>query len=156
MPCFEERQTFGLFAYAVVLAVPAVLAVSPLVSGMPLLPVFALVGIMLCVVLPIANLLFMVTIVTEETLEVRFGYVIPFYRKTFALSEVQLEGAVTYRPILDAGGWGIRWGRFDGKSCRFLNARGNQGVLICTPKSRFIIGSQAPDALAQALKEPGC
>ena len=57
---------------------------------------------------------------------------------------------VSYRPLADYGGWGIRSGR-DGE--RVLNARGNRGVrLDLADGSRLLIGSQRPEALALALE----
>ncbi len=64
-------------------------------------------------------------------------------------SIVRIE-VVSYRPLMDYGGWGIRVGR-DGE--RVLNARGNRGVRIeLTDGTRLLIGSQRPEALAVAIE----
>lgn len=152
MAILEERQTFSLWGYAALFAGPAfLLALALLIPGIALLPLFIIGIVMLCISLFVANLLYMKTTLTAERLEVSFGYAFVVYRKSFVLSEIRNEGPVTFRPVRDSGGWGIRWGNFDGGSCRFLTARGNRGVLIHSPESAFIIGSQDPDALVQAL-----
>jgi len=150
MVVYEERQLFPLWAYPVLfvgLAIPALLA---FVLGGPRLPLLIGGIFILSVTVFIANLLYMRTTVTGKSLEVSFGYILTVYRKRFSLAEIQQEGLVSYRPILDAGGWGIRWGRFDSAPCRFLTARGRQGLLIRVPE-RFIIGSKNPDVLAHAI-----
>jgi hypothetical protein len=53
--------------------------------------------------------------------------------------------------LRDAGAWGVRFGRFEGASCRHYNARGNRGVFLETSKRRYIIGSQNPERLHDAL-----
>ena len=58
---------------------------------------------------------------------------------------------VTYRPILDYGGWGIRCGR--GDRGRALNVSGNRGVqLVFTNGRRLLIGSRQADDLAGAVQ----
>jgi hypothetical protein len=93
------------------------------------------------------------TVVRDDELYVRFGYFFPMYWKRIPLSDVRDVRAVEYRPLRDAGGWGIRFGRFESEKCRFLNARGNRGVLVQTTGKRWIIGSQKPEALCAALQE---
>jgi hypothetical protein len=62
---------------------------------------------------------------------------------------VRLE-VVSYRPLADYWGWGIRSGR-DGE--RVLNARGNRGVRIdLSDGTRLLVGSQRPEALAVVLE----
>jgi hypothetical protein len=151
MPLFKEQQLFPLWTYLLFLPAPVIFAAVALVPGVPQLTLFTIGVVVLAVTLFLVNLLYMKTTITEERLVVSFGYAFPVYRKSFLLSEIQQEGPVTYRPLRDGGGWGIRWGRFNGRPCRFLNARGNRGVLINSPKSPFIIGSQDPEALAQAI-----
>lgn len=92
------------------------------------------------------------TTVTVEGVRVRLGRRVHIVNKFFRAADITAVRAVTYRPIMDAGGWGYRFGRFEGARCRFLNARGNQGVLIETPSQRFIIGSQQPQELLRAIE----
>jgi hypothetical protein len=100
------------------------------------------------------NVLFMRTRVDGHELVVQFGYCFPIYRKRIPLQEIRRARVVEYRPIRDAGGWGIRFGRFEQERCRFLNCRGNRGVLLETARLRCIVGSQQPERLLAAVK-PG-
>jgi hypothetical protein len=66
-----------------------------------------------------------------------------------AISAIRHIDVVTYRPIADYGFWGIRAGR-DGEKAYI--ARGTRGVRIeLNDGSRFLVGSQRPEALASAL-----
>jgi hypothetical protein len=113
------------------------------------LAVGLLVGLVLPVVL-VVGLLRMTTEVSPTGLRVWFGW-IPTYRRVIPIGTIQMIEVVTYRPVADYGGWGIRLGR-DG--VRVLNARGNQGVRIdLVDGSKFLIGSQLPEELARALEQ---
>lgn len=106
------------------------------------------VGVVLPVFL-IIGFLRMTTEVAPTDVRVWFGWV-PTYRRVIPIGSVQRIEVVTYRPLADYGGWGIRQGR-DG--VRVLNARGNQGVrLELVDGSRLLIGSQRPEDLARALE----
>jgi hypothetical protein len=97
----------------------------------------------------VVMLLHMTTEVTPTDLRVWFGW-IPVYRRVVAVDEIRRIEVVSYRPIAEYGGWGIRSGP-DGE--RVLTARGNRGVrLELVDGSRLLIGSQRPEALATALE----
>lgn len=79
----------------------------------------------------------------EEGIYVRF---FPFHLtpRRFPWDEIQTIEAVTYRPILEYGGWGIRCGR----TGRAYNVSGNRGIrLTLTNGKRLLIGSQDPERL---------
>ena len=60
--------------------------------------------------------------------------------------------ARTYRPLLEYGGWGIRYAPF-GKGWAY-NVHGSQGVqLELTNGKRILIGSQRAEELARAIGE---
>ncbi|RLB40384.1 MAG: hypothetical protein DRH30_08530 [Deltaproteobacteria bacterium] len=60
--------------------------------------------------------------------------------------------AVTYRPLRDYGGWGIRYSS-QGKA---YNVRGNRGVRVCLTSGQTILfGSQRAEELASALQTMG-
>ena len=71
-------------------------------------------------------LLHMTTEVTPTDLRVWFGW-IPTYRRSVLVTTIVRLEVVSYRPVADYWGWGIRSGR-DGE--RVLIARGNRGVRI--------------------------
>jgi hypothetical protein len=84
--------------------------------------------------------------VRDEGLCVRFR---PFRGRTIAFDRIRHCEARTYRPILEYGGWGIRWG-LRGKA---YNVSGNRGVqLDIAGEGRLLIGSQRADELAHAIQ----
>lgn len=112
------------------------------------LSMIALGGIALPMLI-VVGLLRMTTEVTPTDVRIWFGW-IPTYRRFVAIGLVRKIEVVSFRPIADHGGWGIRSGR-DGE--RVLNARGNRGVrLELSDGSRLLIGSQKPEALAGAIE----
>jgi hypothetical protein len=63
--------------------------------------------------------------------------------------EIASAEAVTYRPIIEYGGWGMRIGRRG----RAYNVSGNRGVFICQKTGKcFLLGSQRPDELATVIE----
>jgi hypothetical protein len=74
----------------------------------------------------------------------------PFRRSVLLLSEVAGVEAVTYHPVRDFGGWGVRWAGARGKA---YNAYGDRGVqLLMNDGHRLLIGSQRPDELLMAIR----
>ncbi len=85
--------------------------------------------------------------VDGQAVRVRFR---PFHRKerVFALATIVKVEAVTYRPIVDYGGWGIRRGRAGWA----YNVSGNRGVrLAFEDGTALLIGSARPEELASAI-----
>jgi len=155
---FQEEQHFG--AWVDVLSVTAILGVAAaqlIALSTEVNATWAALtgwavfwGIILFI---IANLFRAVTEVDDREIRVTFGRWIPYYRRRIPLDAICEVRVVTYRPILDAGGWGIRWGRFEGKRCAFLNVSGNRGVLLELDDGRWlIIGSGLPEALYRTLR----
>jgi hypothetical protein len=65
------------------------------------------------------------------------------------LSEIGSVQAVTYRPLREFGGWGIRWGW---KGSRAYSIAGNRGVELELREGKLIVvGSETPEALATAI-----
>jgi len=90
----------------------------------------------------------LVTEVRPDGLHIRY---FPFHLsfRRIPLENVTKVEAVTYSPIRDYGGWGIRWAR-TGKA---YNPTGDRGVRIHYADGRHIlIGSQRPEELAQAVQ----
>lgn len=158
---YREEQNFDWRVYALVALAEGLVGLTlawfyqrghaPAVGG-PLhelaLGLLAVAG--LCVPpLIVVGFLRMTTEVTPTDLRVWFGWV-PTYRRFVVIGTVHRIEVVSYRPLVDYGGWGIRAGR-DGE--RVLNARGNRGVRIdLSDGTRLLIGSQRPEALAIALE----
>ena len=70
--------------------------------------------------------------------------------RTIPFSEIANAEAVTYHPLREYGGWGIRFGWRGGMA---YNIRGDQGVRITLNNGKkILLGSQRADDLAQALR----
>jgi hypothetical protein len=109
---------------------------------------YVLISVVFLVLLSVLTLR-QTTTVADDAVTVRFG---PFYRMRIPFSEIAHAEAVSYRPVRDYGGWGIRGlGRR-----RALNTRGNLGVLVTRADgSTVLIGSQEPRELLAALARGG-
>lgn len=110
-------------------------------------PVFILLGAGLLWLMWVARL---VTEVRDDGIYIRFH---PFHRafQGFLWQEIESFEARTYRPILDYGGWGIRFG----SGGRAYNVSGNRGLqinLVGGPSRHILIGSQRPEELAMAAE----
>ena len=139
MTRFTETQTFPAVAYGVL----GLSAIAVAWSGL-LWPVL-LLGIAF-------NLLYLRTTVTEAQVTVRFGALFPLYQRSIPRADIASFEAVTYSPLADYGGWGIKWGR----GGLALNARGNRGVQLTLRNGRrVLVGSQRPEELAEALRATG-
>ena len=149
MTTFTETQMFPALAYGA-LGLSAVAVVSGILAGPDRpsgagLPWLALPLGLAC------NLLCQRTAVTDTEVFVTFGALFPLYRRRIALVDIASVEAVTYSPLREYGGWGIRGGR----ASMALNARGNRGVrLTLRDGRRVLVGSQRPGDLAEALKAP--
>jgi len=160
MPVFREEQHFAPWVYVILVFTAVAALTGPLVAAwlahdpsatIPVLLVELFAGVV--VLLPL-NLLLMVTEVRDRELVVAFGRWFTMYRKRVPVHDITESRPVYYRPIRDAGGWGIRWGRFEGKRCTFLNVRGDRGVfLVYGSDKRLVVGSQEPERLADALNK---
>lgn len=93
----------------------------------------------------------LVTEVREDGLYVRF-YPFHFSFKSFPFEIIQSYEVRTYNPIMDYGGWGIRYG-LKGKA---YNIKGNRGVLFEFSEGKkvkkLMIGSQVPEKLSEAVR----
>ena len=146
MTKFTETQAFAGWGYAVlgvttIASVGSVAATSRSMNWLWLFPALSLTLVF--------NLLCLRTTVTDRDLTVSFGALFPLYQRSIAKADIASFEAVTYSPLADYGGWGIKWGR----SGLALNARGNRGVrLTLRDGRRVLVGSQRPEKLAEALR----
>jgi hypothetical protein len=97
------------------------------------------------VVLVLFAFLTLTTEVRDGKVKASFG---PFARREFDVRDIENAEAITYRPLRDYGGWGIRRGR---KGWAF-NVSGNRGVLLHLRDGKtLMIGSQRSEELAAAI-----
>lgn len=90
------------------------------------------------------------TVITKEYISIRFNF---FHRKEkiFNWHEVQQAEILKYNPILDYGGWGIKYGGL--KSIAY-NVSGNQGLqLLLKDGRKILIGTQKPDQIEKVIKQ---
>ena len=81
--------------------------------------------------------------------EVSVHFVRLWRARKIPLESIRCASAVTYRPILDYGGWGIRMGR---KGWAY-NTSGNRGVELELDTGKLLlVGSQRPKELAAAIE----
>ena len=163
---FHEEQRINRWFVALVVAAVALppigvfgyAAIEQLLFGRPVgdqpmsdtaLAISAAAAIVVSLLIAVAvGMSRLVTEVRPSGLYVRY---VPFHRRPrrIALDRVVRCRPVTYRPIRDYGGWGLRWvpGGFA------YNVRGNRGVRIDYADGRhLLIGSQNPDELAAAIQ----
>lgn len=77
----------------------------------------------------------------------------PFRMRAILLADIAEAKAVTYRPLADFGGWGVRWAGSRGVA---YNASGDRGVqLVLRDGRRVLVGSQRPEELVLALRSAG-
>lgn len=87
-----------------------------------------------------------VTVTAEKVLVDYF----PFMRRSFARRDIRSAEVTTFRPVMEYGGWGIRY-NLDGIWAYIVN--GNRGVLLTFSDGvRIIIGSRRPQELANSLR----
>ncbi len=152
---FEETQRFRqpwIFAIVALAACASLLPTGLVITGVApadaggivSMIVGAVAGLGVCALLLGSHLR---TEVRSDGLYIRY---IPFHRKEqrIALDAGARVEALTYRPIAEYGGWGIRYGR----NGRAYNVYGNRGVLITYTNGRtLLIGSQRAEELAAAI-----
>ncbi len=158
MTYYRETQRTGLWVYLLLLAVGLASVYIPLYASLSegksmtleLLsgPIFALATLPL-----VLNLLCLRTEVQRDRLYMRLGWLFPMMWRRIPLAAIVSVEVIRYRPLRDAGGWGYRWGRYQGRRCWYYSMRGNRGVLVVTGDNKqHVVGSQNPEALAQALQ----
>ena len=104
------------------------------------------------VALPV--LLYSIRLVTEVRNDGLYLRFFPFHLSfvKFPTNGIRSYEAITYSPLGDYGGWGIRYG-WNGKA---YNVSGNQGIqLELSEGRRVLIGTQNPPQFLAALQSLG-
>lgn len=90
----------------------------------------------------------LVTEVRSDGVHVRL---FPIVHRKIPFETIQKCEVRSYSPLMEYGGWGVRWNPAKGMA---YNVSGNQGVqLELSNRKRVLIGSQRPEELAQAIQE---
>lgn len=154
---WAESQRFPAWAYPAVSAAIAVGIAAVSAAGveverhLPWMPLMATVvgGAF------VLNALRLRTRVDAQYVTVQLGW-FPVLWRRIPMARIRSVRAVQYHPLRDAGGWGWRFGRFEGAFTIYWNARGDRGVLIETDMQRFVIGSQDPESLRDVITSALC
>jgi hypothetical protein len=88
------------------------------------------------------------TRVTRSDISIQFS---PFHRKPVIIpfSDISQWSLRTYRPVLEYGGWGIKYG----KGGLAYNVSGNKGLqLVLKDGRKILIGTRKPEHLEAAVE----
>jgi len=148
---FREEQLFAWWIYAALGGLVTLgwgfLAWRFAIQATPP-PISLVFGLVLPPAL-VVGVLRMTTVVTPGLCRVAYGFV-PSYRRTITLDLVARVEVTTYRVFRDHLFWGAHTTR-DGECV--MTARGSRAVrLHLVDGTRILIGSQTPEALAEAIE----
>jgi hypothetical protein len=158
-PLYEERAGWAWWVHPLIL-LTLIAAVIPLMhfaegnigNGPNQMPLWAAV-LSLSIGLGIPGAIYSLmgqlrTRITHEHIDIRWGY-LEVIKKKIPLADVEKAEPVTYSPLAEFGGWGIRAGM---KKKRAWTVRGNRAlVLHLKDGTRFYLGSDKPDRMLQWL-----
>lgn len=106
--------------------------------------------LMLIIIVGIPILLYVSKLVVQIDAEAIRVHFTPFLRKDILLNDVVTWQARKYKPLLEYGGWGVRWG----PSGKAYNVSGTWGVqLQFSNGKRLLIGSQKSQDFARAIEQ---
>ncbi len=142
VPLFQEVQYFHPLVYAIV----GIVALVPVATG---LPAASLVGLLVVTGITLLLLRMKTTVYTGYIL-IEFGW-FHLIRFRISLSEVNSCQPTSYRPIRQFGGWGIRWGQWEGKKAWAYTTRGNKAVVLFTAKRTILLGTSRPELLSRVI-----
>jgi hypothetical protein len=90
----------------------------------------------------------LVTTLDSNHLSLRFS---PLRHRKIPLNEIVRWEGPYYNPLLEYGGWGLRWRPGKGKA---YNVSGRRGVqLHLAGGEELLVGSQRPEELSEALSQ---
>lgn len=152
-PLFQETQRFTQWWLWLLLAVVSISIFRPIseaISNDQPLDAGQWVGvIILAVVILLMFINRLETRIDERGIYVKFFPVIPKF-KFYPWEEISTAVVRKYSPLMEYGGWGIRFGR-NGKA---YNIKGNKGLQLNFKNgSALLIGTQKAEELQKVLNE---
>jgi hypothetical protein len=117
-----------------------------------LIPILSVVFVMVIVIVIIVYILELSVVVTSGGVYYMFY---PFQRRynKIEFEDIKQCYARKYRPVLEYGGWGIRYSLWNGRA---YNIRGNKGVqLVLKNGKKILFGSESPEELELAVRQAG-
>ena len=146
---FQEEQSFDQIWVWALLGIELVVMLVPLIlTGQPWWTLILSVGVMVLTMVLLASFK-LYTRIDSSGVHYRMK---PFHFKeqTIIWDDIDQIFVRKYSPILEYGGWGIRFGR-NGKA---FNMRGNYGIQIVKKDGkRILIGTQNPEAAGIHLNQ---
>lgn len=152
---FIEQQRYTQRWLWVVLAFAAALQVAIGIVLLYKLQTLAAVAVIpfagACLLLLLFRAMRLDTVITADAITYRFMPVQRRFR-TIAKADIRQAEVITYNPIRDYGGWGIRYGR---KGMAY-NVKGDKGVFVelFTGKS-LLIGTSKPEEMEAFFRKKG-
>lgn len=152
-PLFQETQRFTqwwLWLLLVVVSISIFRPISEAISNDQSLDAGQWVGvIILAVVILLMFINRLETRIDERGIYVKFFPVVPKF-KFYPWEEISTAVVRKYSPLMEYGGWGIRFGR-NGKA---YNIKGNKGLQLKFKNgSALLIGTQKAEELQKVLNE---
>jgi hypothetical protein len=155
-PLYEERTGWAWWVHPLIWItfLPAVIALTELARGISgdqgvealgsnLLMLALGLGLPLGIYSLMGDLR---TRVTEQGIDLRWGF-LEVIRKYIPFREIDEALPVTYSPLREFGGWGIRAG---GKKKRAWTVRGRRALMLTLKDgTHFYLGSDRPERLVQ-------
>lgn len=161
-PVFHEIQRFNRWWHYLIAAVPVLLTTgisltvyvnsSSKVHTSDTLPLTIPGAVILSSLLAFFWFLSMKleTVIDAQSISVRFRG-IPFCKRTIAWHDIKTVSLIDYSPLIDYGGWGVRYGMAGNGWC--YNVAGNKGIkLFYQNGSPFLIGTQQADAAQKVIE----
>ncbi|MDP1727342.1 MAG: hypothetical protein Q8M15_11205 [Bacteroidota bacterium] len=153
MEPYTENQKFNQLWLKLVIIIPFVTVIGSIVFGEPnsaqttnLIISFAILG----AITALFYLSKLDTRIDEKGITLRY---FPFQRYYYFVGWDEIEEAYIrqYKPIMEYGGWGLRYTFRNGKA---YNVRGNKGLqLVLKSGKKFLIGTQNETGMQSYLSE---
>ena len=152
-PLFYEKQRFNqwwLWAIIIIgLLIGSYSFYNQFVEGLISMKIILLYILFELGILLLFITLRLETTITKDEVQVLF---FPFHlkKRTYPFSSIKKMEVITYSPIADYGGWGVRIS-FNGKA---FNVRGDKGLkLYFDDRKPLLIGTQKPEELQKCLEQ---
>ena len=157
---FSEQQRFRQWWFWLIITIAVVAAIGSIIASMTQNQQEnnsgSLVGLLIAILFIGIFLIFFFILrlelqIKQDGIYVRF-FPLQFSTRFYPWTNIVRVFVKKYRPIVDFGGWGIRYGLF-GKG-KVLNVSGNIGLqLIFTDNKKLLIGTQQAERLDKILQQ---
>ena len=145
---FEESQPFDQSWIWILLGFETVAILLPLILTGQAWWVIMIAAVIMVMTMSLMSSLKLQTRIDDEGIHYRM---VPFHwkQRTIRWDEVEQVNVRTYSPMIEYGGWGLRYGR-NGNA---VNVRGNLGIQVVKKNGkRILIGTQLEDQAKKALE----